>query len=206
MNAIILYDTPGAAADVNALLKRASDHVDEFSHWNVKPWRLDMLIQPQIADEALKDAAEAHLMVLALRRQADMASWLMDWLEQWARRRQVTEAALAVFDDCDTGATLSTSAAPELSGFVRRHGLSFILDAAESAEVLPAGPARELHEREVVMTHVMHHIVNEPESAEAKSAACMRDLHEREVTITRTLHHILDEPGTGYSRHSGINE
>lgn len=162
MNAIILYDTPAAAANVNALLRHAADNVDEFNHWSVKPWRLDMLIQPQSADEALKDAAEAHLMVLALRRQADLPPWLTDWLEQWARRRQVTEAALAVFDDCGSGSTLAVRPAPELSGFARRHSLSFILDATESAEAKSAACMRDLHEREVTITRTLHHILDEP--------------------------------------------
>jgi hypothetical protein len=58
---------------------------------------------------------------------------LVDWLEQWACSRHVQDAALAVFDG-GNGDTLSGTAAPELSQFAERHGLSFILGAVGPAE------------------------------------------------------------------------
>jgi hypothetical protein len=51
----------------------------------------------------------------------------MDWLECWATRRQIQEAALAVWDGGCAGTHLAR-ARPELSQFAWHHGLSLIFD------------------------------------------------------------------------------
>jgi len=124
MNAMIIYEGCDAAKQANALLERAFDQADAM-RWNVRPWRLEMLGLPPMAQQALREATEAHLIVLAICRRATVSPWLLDWLEVWAAHRQVQEAALALFDDA-TGDTSTGTMTPELSEFARRHGLSFI--------------------------------------------------------------------------------
>jgi hypothetical protein len=68
MNAVIIYDTFDFAAKANAMLERAAHQTDETTHWSVKPWRVDMLKLPPAAEAALADAAEAHLILLAVRQ------------------------------------------------------------------------------------------------------------------------------------------
>jgi hypothetical protein len=117
MNAMVIYEESGCAKQANALLKRASDRADaSVRRWSVKPWRLAMLTWPPLAQQALRDAAEAHLIVLAANRGAEFPPWLLDWLGEWAERREVQDAALAVFDG-GNGDTLSATATPELSAF-----------------------------------------------------------------------------------------
>jgi hypothetical protein len=98
MNAMIIYEEYSSAERANALLKRASDRADAAEQWSVKPWRLDMLDWPPLAQDAQRDGAEAHLIVLAVGRRAELPPGLLSWLEGWARRRRVEDAALAVFD------------------------------------------------------------------------------------------------------------
>jgi hypothetical protein len=50
----------------------------------------------------------------------------MDWLEKWAARRQIREAALAVFGEPNAN-IFSATATPELSRFAERHELNFVL-------------------------------------------------------------------------------
>jgi hypothetical protein len=75
MNAMVIYEASGCAKQANALLKRASDRADAAVRWSVKPWRLAMLTWPPVAQQALSDAAEAHVIVLAINQVAEfMAS------------------------------------------------------------------------------------------------------------------------------------
>jgi hypothetical protein len=125
MNAVIIYDDAACAAKARDVFERAARRADAVLRWTVKLWRLDMLTAHLTADAALMDATDAHLMVLALRHPLSLPAWVPEWLEQWALRRQVHDAALAVWDG-GNGDTLSTSAAPELSRLAEHHGLTFI--------------------------------------------------------------------------------
>jgi len=127
MNAVIIYDRFDSAAKANARLERAAHRTDETTLWSVKAWRVDLLKLPPAADVALAEAAEAHLIVLAVGQVQSLPPWLVEWLERWATGRQVHEAALAVWDGGNAD-TRSARGTPELSQFARHHGLSLIFD------------------------------------------------------------------------------
>ncbi len=133
MNAVMIYNDSACAAKAKVMLERAAHRADAALPWTVKPWRLDMLMPSLSADAALADAAEAHLILLVLRHPLLFPPWLRDWLAQWAARRQVQDAALALWDGGD-GDTLPAAAAPDLSRFAERHGLSFIFGGGGPAE------------------------------------------------------------------------
>lgn len=135
MNAMIVYDDRMIAVKAKAMLDRAAQRADEALFWSVKPWRVDMLLWPTTAGAAFADAQDAQLIVLALREPTALPVQLVDWLEQWALRRQVPEAALAVFDGSH-GDSLAPPPTRGLSQFAARHGLCFILD-----DVLPGEDA-----------------------------------------------------------------
>jgi hydrogenase maturation factor HypF (carbamoyltransferase family) len=161
MNAVIIYDEFDYATKANAMLERAAHRTDETTHWSVKPWRVDMLKLSPVAEAALAEAAEAHLIVLAVRQVQSLLPWLVDWLERWATCRQVQEAALAVWDGGNAD-TRFARATPELSQFAGRHGLSFIFDDTILTEDESAVSERSLHEREVTMPSTLGQLWDEP--------------------------------------------
>ena len=160
MNAMIVYDDVEFASKAQAMLERASHRADAALAWTVKPWRIELLLLPPTAAWALQDAAEAHLIVLAFRRPADPSPRLLDWLENWARRRQVQDAALAVFDG-GNGDMLSGTAAPELSLFAERQGLSLIFGDVGPSQDEPALLVSYLRESPVARSGAVEHIVEE---------------------------------------------
>ena len=161
MNAVIIYDRFDFAAKAKAMLERAAHGTGEAAHWSVKPWRVDMLKLPPAAEAALAEAAEAHLIVLALRQVQSFFPWLADWLERWATCRQVQEAALAVWDS-ENADTRPVRATPELSQFAGRHGLSLLFDDSAPVEDESSMFASDLHEREVTFTPTLQHILEQP--------------------------------------------
>jgi len=161
MNAVIIYDEFDYAAKANAMLERAAHRMDETTHWSIKPWRVDMLKLPPAAEAALAEAAEAHLIVLAVRQVQSLLPWLVDWLERWATCRQVQEAALAVWDG-ENAATRSARATPELSQFAGHHGLSLIFDDNALVEDKSSMVASDLHKREIYLPPTFQHILEEP--------------------------------------------
>jgi hypothetical protein len=148
MNALIIYDNFSSATTAVATLQHAAHRAEINAPWNIKPWRVDVLRFPLAADEALKEAADADLIVFADPQAYPLPTWLKEWLERWAKRRQVGDAALAVIRD-RTGGGQSAPAAPELSGFAVRHGLSFITESASVRENVAASVVRTQHERKL---------------------------------------------------------
>ena len=161
VNAVIIYDKFDFAAKASAMLERAAQRTGQTMRWRVKPWRADILKLPPAAEEALAEAAEAHLILLAMRQVQSFLPWLLGWLERWALCRQIQEAALAVWGggNADAG---SVRAIPELSHFAGRHGLSLIFDDNAMVEDKTLRLASDLHQREVSLTPTLHHILEQP--------------------------------------------
>jgi hypothetical protein len=146
MKALVIYDDLAVAAEANAKLQRATHHPNAAVHWNLRPWPLDMLESRPTADEALIDAADAHLIVLAIRRTPSIPLWLIEWLKQWAARRQTPDAALAVIGDGYAKASLA-QVTVELSRFARQYGLTVICDKHGETNDQPAFLDPDLNER-----------------------------------------------------------
>jgi len=146
MKALVIYDDLAVAAEANARLQRATHHPNAAVQWNLRPWRLDMLKSRPTADEALTDAADAHLIVLAIRRTPSLPAWLIDWLKQWATLRQTPDAALAVIGDEYAKASLA-QATVELSRFARQYGLTVICEKPGEINDQPAFLDPNLNER-----------------------------------------------------------
>jgi hypothetical protein len=128
MKALVIYDSVPLAAKANAILQHATHRADATMYWSIRPWRVDVLRLPPEADEALTEAMDAHLILLASHRAQSLPSWLHGWLEQWAACRKIKNAALAVISDQSDG-TLLISATNELLQFAARHGLEFIVNS-----------------------------------------------------------------------------
>lgn len=160
MNAIILYDDFELATKANAILGHAMRHTDETAQWNVKPLRVNLLTLTDLASAALDDAADAHLVVLALREAEPLHASLVDWLDQWAAHRQVADVALALFGG-RSGVEQLAPATPELAHFAERNGLSFLFDESGPVKNESEVYARSLHERAVTQTSTMLHLLEQ---------------------------------------------
>jgi hypothetical protein len=160
MNAMVIYDEGDWARQATALLARASERADATTRWRVTPWRADLLNLGPFAQEALREAAGAHLIVLAVGGGPERVAGLLGWLEAWAAGRQVQDAALAVFEGA-SGDTLAATATPELSEFAQRHGLSFIFGDVNPVEAESARLKEDLHQREVALTPTIAHMLEQ---------------------------------------------
>jgi len=137
MKALIIYRDVTSAAKANAILQR-SFHSSDFSvQWKIKPYRVEMLKFPPNAQMALADAADAHLLIFAGCNAQFFPFWLHDWLERWARVRQIKDVALAVFQNANLD-PFSQSEIPELLSFADRHGLDFLFDDNPATSPIPA--------------------------------------------------------------------
>jgi hypothetical protein len=141
MKALILYQDFAFAVKANAVLQHSAQYSGIRVQWNIRPWRVDLLKFPRAAEDAQADAADAHLIVFGSRCALSFPFWLQDWLEQWAKCRQIKDVALAVVHE-DRAESLSISQSPELSRFASRHGLNVIFDASKPIIPFTIGPSQ----------------------------------------------------------------
>ena len=124
LKAAVIYDDFDFAARAAALLERVAIRADEAMKWDVKPWRLDVLKEPSLADTAIGETTDADLIVVALRKTPSLPDELMGWLERWAMKRQTEDTAMMVF--CPEENAASTPLWRELKGFAEWHSLPFL--------------------------------------------------------------------------------
>jgi hypothetical protein len=124
LKAAVIYDDFDFAARAAALLERVAIRADEAIKWDVRPWRLDVLQEPSLADAALGETTDADLIVVALRKTPLRPDELTGWLENWAMKRQTEATAMMVF--CPEENAASTPLWHSLKEFAEWHGLPFL--------------------------------------------------------------------------------
>jgi hypothetical protein len=124
LKAAVMYDDFDFAARAAALLERVAICADEAMRWDLKPWRFDVLKQSTLAKAALGETVDADLIVVASCGTHLPPDELMDWLEQWAVRRQIRDVAVMAFCPEENAGPMSLG--ERLKQFAEWHDLPFL--------------------------------------------------------------------------------
>lgn len=93
--------------------------------WKIKAWPVVALRDAGISEKALRESADAHLIVVPGEYAHSLPLQLRNWLERCATLRLIEDAAVGVIVD-----GLSNEVSLELRGVVQNHGLNLITDEA----------------------------------------------------------------------------
>ena len=124
LKAAVIYDDFDFAARAAALLDRAAIRTEETMQWDIKPWRLDLLKPSALGDAALAETTDADLIVVVVSNTHLLPETLLEWLEHWAERRRIQDAALMAL--CPEEAAGPMSLWDRLKEFSKWHGLPFL--------------------------------------------------------------------------------
>lgn len=143
MKALIIYDDFASGVKASTAMHRAAYRAKVRVRLDIKPWRVDVLKLPLAADEALMEAVDADLIVLAGPGAPLLPVWIKEWLECWGIRRQTRESALVVIC-AKAGGKPSAAVTLELSRFAVRNDLSFIVEnnPVLAADTFSSAPLR----------------------------------------------------------------
>jgi hypothetical protein len=145
LKAVIIYDDFDAATHATMLLERVALRAGEPIKWDIKPWRCDVLKQPDLAALTVAVAANADLIVLALHRVPVPPVGLLNWLNDWAAHRRIKDAAVLMLHG-DTG-NQTSSAWGEIKAFVEGHNLTFLGSHKVSTDTGSASFVHRVQER-----------------------------------------------------------
>jgi len=123
LKAVIIYDDFDSATRATALLERVATRAEEAMKWDIKPWKFDVLKQPALAALTVAVAANADLIVIALRRRRSTPVELLNWLKNWADHRRIEDAALLALPPDETEATAVWT---EVRALAEGQGLIFL--------------------------------------------------------------------------------
>ena len=154
MKAFILYADFASAANASATLRRVGASGDLRVRWIIKCRQADVLKEPGPFENALVDAADAHLILLAERQSQPIPSWVCDWLKRWALLRQIQDAGLAVIGD---GTSLELPGDSELILLAQQFGLNFITGNDASVKDATRGEVPSMHEKALPSEGVRPH-------------------------------------------------
>ena len=150
MKAVIISDDPVFASYASSTLARVGRQAGLNVHWTTKSWRINALKEPASAEKALVEASDAHVILFPAQQAHSLPDCIFTWLARWAARRIIQDAAVGVISD-EKSASFATPLFPELSSFVRVHGLSLLVN-----DVRPANDSAGLPDRfrpEPALTH-----------------------------------------------------
>jgi hypothetical protein len=144
MKAFIVYADFASAANANATLRRVGARAGVRVRWIIKCRQVNVLREPGPFENALIEAADAHLILLAERHSQFIPSWICEWLKRWAVLRQIQDAALAVMSD---GTSLPLPVHSELVWLAQQLGLNVITGDGATVKAVTRGGVLLTHEQ-----------------------------------------------------------
>ena len=135
LKALIIYDEIGCAKRALGILRDASSSFGKQVQWEFKPWSTDVLALPEAAEEALKEALDADLIVLAEVSQDGLLPMLLDWLQCWVDTRVCKDSAIAVTGN--KRAPGYSEMRDEVVAFAARHSLKLLIENEPPITVKP---------------------------------------------------------------------
>lgn len=124
MKVLIFYDQIASALKTNDILQSIRHNGEVKVDWEINLWHIGIVRFPSVADEALKQGADADVIVFAGCRGNLLRPWTIQWLERWYSTRLNEHAVLALVDGQFTDIRPQINAF-ELSKFFECNNTSF---------------------------------------------------------------------------------
>jgi hypothetical protein len=101
LEVLLLYEDLGTAIRARHLLDRLPGQLGRETDFNTRLWRLDLLGQPLLAEQAAIEAAAADVIILSLHGRGDLPTDVRNWLNRWLDHKEDRPYALAASLDAE---------------------------------------------------------------------------------------------------------
>ena len=125
---VIAYDNLDIAKRAEAVYDRLARRLGQAFEFQQRLWRFDVLEEDSLRDQAVRDAAEADIVIVAMKEDADMPEAVRHWLESLLSRSTGATALVALLDRPDAAVQ------PYLEDVARRGGMDFFAHSAETSK------------------------------------------------------------------------
>jgi hypothetical protein len=102
LEVLLLYEDLSTALRARHSLDRLPGQLGGETGLNTRMWRLDLLRQPLLAEQAAIEAAAADVIILSLHGRTALRAEARNWLTRWLDRKEDRPYALAALLDAET--------------------------------------------------------------------------------------------------------
>jgi hypothetical protein len=99
LDVLLLYEDLGTALRAKHSLDLLPGQLSTEAGWGTRLWRLDLLGEPLLAEQAAIEAAAADVIVLSLHGRTALRAEARDWLSRWLHHKEDRPYALAALLD-----------------------------------------------------------------------------------------------------------
>jgi hypothetical protein len=96
---LLLYEDLGTALRAKHSLHLLAGQLGLDAGWGTRVWRLDLLAEPLLAEQAAIEAAAADVIILSLHSRTELPTEARDWLSRWLDHKEDRPYALALLLD-----------------------------------------------------------------------------------------------------------
>jgi len=101
LDVLLLYEDLGTALRAKHSLDRLPGQLSSEAGWRTRLWRLDLLGEPLLAEQAAIEAAAADMIMLSLHGRNELRTEARDWLSRWLDHKEDRPCALAALLDSE---------------------------------------------------------------------------------------------------------
>jgi len=101
VDVLLLYEDLATALRAKHALDLLSDHLGTEAGWSMRLWRLDLLGEPLLAEQAAIEAAAANVIVLSLHGRTELRVEACECLSCWLDHKEDRPYALAALLDLE---------------------------------------------------------------------------------------------------------
>ncbi len=99
LNVMILYEDLGTGLRAKRSLDLLPDHLRANAKLSTKLWRLQLLSDPLLSEQAAREGAAADVIILSVHGRSALPVEVETWLGSWRRHKQPRAYALGVLLD-----------------------------------------------------------------------------------------------------------
>ncbi len=101
LEVVLLYEDLNTALRAKRSLDRLPGQLGRETRLNTRLWRLDLLSQPLLAEQAALEAAAADVIILSLHNRGPLQAEMCGWLDRWLDHKADRPCALAALLDAE---------------------------------------------------------------------------------------------------------
>ena len=124
---VIAYDNLDVAKRAEAVYDRLARRLRQTFEFQQRLWRFDVLEEDSLRAQAVRDAADADIVIVAMKDGSEVPEAVRRWLESLLRRNSGATALVALLDR--PGAPVQ----PYLEDVARRGGMDFFAQSGQTS-------------------------------------------------------------------------